>query len=890
MPSPGKKPQASPGSLLIGAFGSAALSRAIVEHLRRPAATSCTVLTPLALRVPDLRALLEAEGVGEARVLTLAAYAAELAGHPGPTALTAARRWLLFHKALFDAELPGQWKTLVHEGQGIRTLYQLLESLRANFIRSEDLEPLASKHPVAGLLAELLGSFECNLRDRDIADLTNVIQAAIEKIKHHTSAPPGLCVFDLMHEARPDEFELAVALAQTGTRCLFFCDPGAPAPAGRAVVKDIASELSRRLPGLPSESATPSSNEALGKKIAAGSLSGGTQLLAFNDLASELRGLAQTARTLMVKEGVPAGEICFFVAGGDTQVQLLRCELQHAQILQETLGHLLAANALEREARLLLGLLRASGPQSRRAGEQVNSRNKIPARLRPTALLLYSGVADELQLARELAKLISQVEKKATSLEKLFESAAGLLLPDLTEVEKDALALYFEAAKDFAILAGTGEASADLPGFVSALGGYLEQLSLERCDLPPAGLRPAEQVSSRTVAVYCSTALLRNCSVMFLPSLVANAEPARRRLPGIPELAGALERKLGRPVFLPRFHGADRERWEYGTAAAAGAKVILSYHRQKGGRRVEPLPWLQRVPGYGIRVTGCGKQKLETRNPTPETVSNRGAVGDKVTVPPVLSVTAIGDYISCPHLFYLRRLLKLKEPRSERMSLGSLLHEVLARFHAPGETDFSLERIRGLIEGACEGRELIAETLDEAGKLLEAYVPEQAAFGENTVATERRFELHLGGAKVFGRIDRIVAAGGGVKVIDYKTSGTGKERKHKNAAVARLEDIQLPLYTLAAREMGHTVQAFSYIYLDYEKTSMPREVPLRFSEDKQRDAISEAELAGSLARIEGVVREMLAGCIEYGKGEGAPCRRQSGWCSFSAMCSFAGEA
>jgi hypothetical protein len=239
-------------------------------------------------------------------------------------------------------------------------------------------------------------------------------------------------------------------------------------------------------------------------------------------------------------------------------------------------------------------------------------------------------------------------------------------------------------------------------------------------------------------------------------------------------------------------------------------------------------------------------------------------------------------------MFYLRRILGLKGPGSEHMSLGLLVHKVLAEFHRPGRTDFSTGQMLRLLDEAAIGLLLLPESLAQARALLDAYAGDMRIGTEETLAVERKFELELGGARIHGRIDRIVALEDGVKVIDYKTRGRGKARKHKNA-VARLDDIQLPLYTLAARALGREVRAFSYIYLDYDNTGTPGEVLLRFAEEKKSDAITAAGLQESIDKIEGVIGEILAGKLEYEKGEHAPCRGQVNWCEYSGMCTLAGE-
>ncbi len=850
------QPPAVTASGLITGFGSAALTRALVEHLRRRGSGRCTILTPHLARAADLWALLESEGIAEAQVLTYTRYAADLAGRRPVTVASGAQRWLLFHRAWHD--LPaGVKQALARDGAQAESVWRLLDSLRANFVPSSHLTHLRDSHPLAGLLADLLGLYENMLRDRDVADTADLVRAALEKISQGSGAPAGHCVFDSTHEVRPDEFELAAALAGTGGACVFLCDADAPAPEDRAVVGDVTTKLARRLGQLETQAAPAPPGEALGRKIADGSLDSlgeGAQLLQFNDLASQFRGLAQDAHTLMLEEGVPAREMAFYLGSTGSQAGLLCYELERTRVLEGTGGHgfLGSTAGLEREVRLILGLL--TDPE--RPG------------LKRRAVL--AGMApDDSQLEAKLAELIAG--KETLSLEELLASALVSLIPDRTQLEEKALDLWRACGAQFAALAGTGRADEDLPLLAGALDGYVRELAGENPDSNPC---PQLLITpDRPAAKFYS--------VVFLPSLVRKGEPPRPELRGVRELAGALERTLGRPVYLPSGRTRDaRRRWEAGTAAAAGARAVLSFHRQEGGRPARPATWLQ-----GVMQSAQSRPVVEfTGGP-----AHPPAPAIRIAAPSVLSTSAIADYVACPHLFYLRRILRLKGPESEYMALGLLVHRVLAQFHAPGQADFSAGQIHRLLDEVAAGAALVPESLAEAGALLGAYAAEPAIGAEETVAVERRFKLELGGAQIRGRIDRIVAVEDGVKVIDYKTRGRGKERKHKNAAVARLEDIQLPLYTLAARGMGHQVSAFSYIYLNHDDTGRPYEARLRFAEEEKGDAISAAELQASLGRIEGVVREILAGKYEYEKGENAPCRRQAGWCEFSGMCTLAGE-
>lgn len=837
---------------IVTGFGSIALSQYLVDFLRARADEPAVVLTPFNARAAQLRSKLKAEGIGETRVLTFANYASSLAGHSGPTALTPHQTGLLW--------LVAQGRRQALFGTG------LLDALRANRIRSCDLVPLEGAHPAAGRLASLLQAYEDLLKAKSIADLAALLRAAADRIRLSGAPQPGQrYIFDLFHDARPDEFELALTIARHGHAAVFLCDPCAPPPVDRAVVCGVESELRRRLGDLPVELAPAGPNEELGRRIASDSLDAlgaRAELIAFNSLAGQCRGLARAARKLFA-EGVPADEMAFFIAGHDTSKALLLYELEQAGIPHLNF-QFRCGTPLEREAGVIFGLLADPG------------RNDLRAKA-----ICAQMAKDETELEEKLSQLAPL--KETVSLEVLAKRAFELLLPDLNELELQALQIYRKAASDFSTLAGSGTPATDLPGFLEALGPYTAKSAKESREWPPLFLTP-QKGAARTYAA------------VFIPSRTSEMRRVEPRLVETDKLASALERRVGSPVHLPDARdAASRERWECGTAAAAGARVIFSFYRRTNARRIEPPAWLRGVLPRHIEPSDRAAKERKGLQKVLGGGTAAAAAGETepaaITVKPDMSVSALKTYITCPHLFYLRHVLGLKTPPTERMSLGSLVHQVLAKFHRPPQTDFCEKRLLSLLSKTAAEMELAGETLDEAGALLSAYAAQPAVGAGETLCVERKFQLPLGGANIRGRIDRIVAAPGGVRIIEYKLAGKGKEGKHKNAVVERLDDVQLPIYTLALREMGEKVAAFSYMYLNYENTGSPHEIVMRFSEDGGRDEIAEVGLQNSKTRVEELIGNILAGCSQFQKGDNAPCSSKKGspaWCGFSTMCTALG--
>ncbi len=830
---------------MITGFGGASLAQAITDIVRVSPDAEYTIITARPRREHALRKILEAEGLGDTRTTTFTGFAEELIRQFGSGAIPEAAKMLLFLRALKDADLPGEWRAYTGTAQGAQTLFDILDSLRSASLRSADLAKLKGKPPAANSLAKLLKNYEQLLREGKFFDNHDLIEKAADAVQAGQAVLTRRYLFDCIHDAAPDEFRLAVAIAQADIDCVFLCDPSAPPPPARAVIIRTDRELAANLPDLKSKTAPRPPGYELGRSIAEGSLEGKSELLQFNDFASECRGLARRARDIELEEGLSEKDIAFFFQDWSVQADLLRYELQRADLLTEDMPAHPARTALLREMRLITDLLAE------------------PDRMDPRARIVSAGLAaDESQLEGLLASILPR--RETDSLPELIANAIESLLPATSAAQKEALDRYIETARLFNDFFAPGAGPAALRDFASAVD-LLQTKAWPGDLLPRAFLSPDAPPA-------------RFYDTVFLPCLLSETRTGAPLPPGIRELMPGFSHLLPGPVQLPDVASAQlRERWEAGSAAASAARVIMSFHRQSSGRHIEPAIWLRDKAGSarpGPEAACSGPRRPLPAKP----------VADRVPVPQVLSVTSIKQYSTCPHRFFLNRILQIAPPPSERMKLGSLIHRVLARFHSPGETDFSPERLAHLLAEETERETLLPASQEEAQTLLSAYAADATTGSRRTLKTEHSFRMDFAGTRVSGRIDRIVAAPGGIRIIDYKISGSGKVRKHRNAVMDRLDDVQLPLYVLAAREAGMKVACFSYLYLNYEGTGRPAEVTLRLDESDAQDSIGEAALQQSLERIENVVAEILAGKETYERGENAPCRESPARCDYAAMC------
>ncbi|HHX87737.1 MAG TPA: hypothetical protein GX693_06130, partial [Firmicutes bacterium] len=214
-----------------------------------------------------------------------------------------------------------------------------------------------------------------------------------------------------------------------------------------------------------------------------------------------------------------------------------------------------------------------------------------------------------------------------------------------------------------------------------------------------------------------------------------------------------------------------------------------------------------------------------------------------------VSATALEEYATCPYLFYLKRLLKIKPtPEIEEMvplnplQRGKLVHRILELFYrellsrvmdSPGYPEYSgdlLNRISdeqfarleksgevntGLLWEIERGRlrfllqEYLTWELTHAGPLSPYRF--EASFGmgfpddggELSADSIKRpaVSLSLGSEETLyfrGRIDRVDRGNRGLRIIDYKT---GRKRIKKDHSLEGGTALQLPVYLLASRSL-----------------------------------------------------------------------------------------
>lgn len=210
---------------------------------------------------------------------------------------------------------------------------------------------------------------------------------------------------------------------------------------------------------------------------------------------------------------------------------------------------------------------------------------------------------------------------------------------------------------------------------------------------------------------------------------------------------------------------------------------------------------------------------------------------------PALSPSRAGDFKQCPLLYRFRAIDKLPETPSRPQVRGTLVHAVLERLYdlpAPQRLPAAARALVGPIweRLTAEEPELagalfagpddpeLAPWLATAGELLDAYFQLEDPRRLEPDARELLVETELAsGLLLRGYVDRVdVAAGGEIRITDYKTGSAPREIAEARAL------FQMKFYALALLHLrGVVPRQLRLLYLaDGESlTYAPDEAELR---------------------------------------------------------------
>lgn len=180
-----------------------------------------------------------------------------------------------------------------------------------------------------------------------------------------------------------------------------------------------------------------------------------------------------------------------------------------------------------------------------------------------------------------------------------------------------------------------------------------------------------------------------------------------------------------------------------------------------------------------------------------------------------LSVEEILTYLRCPHQYRMRHVWGYEAELARELGYGRAVHHVLrllARSARDGaDPEAVLVRILEdeffLPYAHPAGRQRMIEA---ARRGLTSFVRHHGDILYRADDVEARLEFLLSPAvTVAGRADVLVAEGGGLEVIDYKTAPPGEDGGLADAEA----DLQVQLYAAALRDMGRDVRRARVIHV-----------------------------------------------------------------------------
>ncbi len=195
-------------------------------------------------------------------------------------------------------------------------------------------------------------------------------------------------------------------------------------------------------------------------------------------------------------------------------------------------------------------------------------------------------------------------------------------------------------------------------------------------------------------------------------------------------------------------------------------------------------------------------REAEPREAEPHEAEPRGALppGGEAADPgsrPSLSPSRAGDFLTCPLLYRFRVIDRLPEPPSPAAARGTLVHAVLERLFDEPPAQRTPPTAQAML--APQWERLIAEEPELAG-LFESDEERSVWLAEARDMLDRYFTLEdptrleprhrehaveailESGLLLRGYIDRLdVAAGGEIRIVDYKTGTAPKEEYEARA-------------------------------------------------------------------------------------------------------------
>ncbi len=254
-----------------------------------------------------------------------------------------------------------------------------------------------------------------------------------------------------------------------------------------------------------------------------------------------------------------------------------------------------------------------------------------------------------------------------------------------------------------------------------------------------------------------------------------------------------------------------------------------------------------------------------------------------------MSASKLNSYARCPRQFFYRNVLRLDEPESIYLRVGSMVHEALRQIIPPGATG---DEVRAALRHAGTreiAERLVSAEMSDAGEwmrelsvryladMLEsvARLEEEREGNYRVRLQEEDVEGEIEGMPIRGRFDRIDDVEGlGPVVIDYKTSGSIKRTYPTLIEKMETEYWQIPVYAAMTALVDIAAAGFVYYALPPGEESFaagvqlapgnrPAPIPLGSRRPYRYGPVVTEDVADAVARAVEIFRSIVAGECRY---------------------------
>jgi len=272
-----------------------------------------------------------------------------------------------------------------------------------------------------------------------------------------------------------------------------------------------------------------------------------------------------------------------------------------------------------------------------------------------------------------------------------------------------------------------------------------------------------------------------------------------------------------------------------------------------------------------------------------------------------MSASKLNSFTRCERQFFYRNILKIDEPESIYLRVGSMVHEALREIIPVGASGGDVRaalRDAGTREIA---ERLVSKELADTGpwmrELSVRYLEDMLAAVAGLEAQreghyhvrvqEESVEAVIEGMPLRGRFDRVDDVEGvGPVIIDYKTSGSIAKTFPTLVNKMETEYWQIPVYAALAAAVGVAAAGFVYYVLPPGDESFaagvqlapgapPAPIPPGNRRSQRYGPVDADAVAGALARAVEIHRAIVTGECRYERTEN---RQLCSNCHFARIC------